>query len=235
LETLFNSELSIVVDNNNDLNTSNGFKYNNLSPFEKKFADLSIMNEIQDVEKKLSTIEDNNKIMIEANNKRKISNNNIKNITSNSYSSKNLEFSNQKNQMQTFFNKEVFYNDEDHNPNEIECNSPNSKNKKSNLNQEYGPPSKSSQGSPKKIMSQKSSTNKVSDLTPILNEYTINKKKPEKIRINYQAAVDILDQSNDNKNKLVKIIRKDSQQSPGILSFFSFLQCGNNHNNNNKY
>jgi len=71
LETLFNSELSIVVDNNNDLNTSNGFKYNNLSPFEKKFADLSIMNEIQDVEKKLSTIEDNNKIMIEANNKRK--------------------------------------------------------------------------------------------------------------------------------------------------------------------
>jgi len=84
-------------------------------------------------------------------------------------------------------------------------------------------------------MSQKSSTNKVSDLTPILNEYTINKKKPEKIRINYQAAVDILDQSNDNKNKLVKIIRKDSQQSPGILSFFSFLQCGNNHNNNNKY
>jgi len=53
--------------------------------------------------RKLSTIEDNNKIMIEANNKRKISNNNIKNITSNSYSSKNLEFSNQKKSNANFF------------------------------------------------------------------------------------------------------------------------------------
>jgi len=129
----------------------------------------------------------------------------------------------------------VYNNNEDHNPNESECNSPNSKNKKYSLNQEYGQPSKSSQGSAKIIMSQKSSTNRVSDITPILNEYTFNKKKPEKIRINFQAAVDILDQSNDNKNKLVKIIRKDSQQSPGILSFFSFLQCGNNNNNSNKY
>jgi len=86
LQSLFNSELSIVVDNNNDLNTSNGYKY----PFEKKFTDLSIMNEIQDVENKLSTIENNNRIMIEANNKRKISNNNVKNDTSNSYSSKKI-------------------------------------------------------------------------------------------------------------------------------------------------
>jgi len=232
LQSRFNSELSIVVDNNNDLNTSNGYKY----PFEKKFTDISIMNEIQDVENKLSTIENNNRIMIEANNKRKISNNNVKNDTSNSYSSKNLEYSNQKNQIQIFFlikrciiiMKIII---------QMKANviAPIQKNKKYSLNQEYGQPSKSSQGSAKIIMSQKSSTNRVSDITPILNEYTFNKKKPEKIRINFQAAVDILDQSNDNKNKLVKIIRKDSQQSPGILSFFSFLQCGNNNNNSNKY